>query len=135
MTLRALRIGRSVNTRGTLLPDPEFDEIAALFYCLKTENEGVLLNGRVPETHVGVLAVGKPDLLRKIGKTEYVVEVVESEHELFNRFIDLVRYDWDPEAVAGYEVHRASWGYLLERAQVAHGELQGPSWGKLEDSG
>lgn len=112
-----------VNTRGKLLPDPEFDEIVALFYCLKTENEGIEMNGNVPETHVGVLVVGERDLSKKIGKTDYVVEVLETEQDLFNRFIDLVRYTWDPEAVAGYEVHRASWGYLLERAQVAYGEL------------
>lgn len=80
------------------------------------------MNGRLSDTHVGVIAVGTTDLLRLVGKTDYVVEVVDTEHDLMNRFIDLVRDKWDPEAVAGYEVHHASWGYLLERAEAAHGE-------------
>jgi DNA polymerase zeta len=73
------------------------------------------MNGRSDNTHVGVIAVGTPDLKQRIGKMDYVVEVVKTERELISRFIDKVRDDWDPEALAGYEVHHSSWGYLLER--------------------
>lgn len=112
----------AANTRGKLLPDPKYDEIIALFYCLKTENEDIDFNGRSEDTHVGVIAVGDDKLKSLLGHTDYVFKIVDSESELINEFIDMVR-TWDPECVAGYEVHHGSWGYLIERALHGHGEL------------
>lgn len=111
----------TVNTRGKLLPDPKEDPIMALFYCLKSENEEVTMNGRAGDTHIGVIAVGSSDLRARLGKTDYILDIVEDEQALFNMVIDKVRQEWDPEALAGFEVHHASWGYLLERAHKSHG--------------
>ncbi|ORY80222.1 hypothetical protein BCR35DRAFT_266236 [Leucosporidium creatinivorum] len=129
MALLAMEL--HTNTRGKLLPDPKHDEIVALFYCLKTENEDITFNGRSEDTHVGVIAVGDDKLKALLGHTDYVLKLVDSESELINEFIDMVR-TWDPECVAGYEVHHASWGYLIERAQYGHEWSITPDLGRVK---
>lgn len=110
----------TVNTRGKLLPNPKEDAIVALFYCLQSEADDLVGNGREEDRHVGVIAVGTDELRRVVGPTNYTFEVVDSEHDLLNLWIDKIRA-WDPEIVAGYETVHASWGYLLERADAAYG--------------
>ena len=114
---------RIVNTRGNLLPDPEHDEIFALFYCLQSENDGLVKNGRDPEAnrHVGVIAVGPPSLKKQVGNMGIAFDVVPDELALIKLFVRRVRDDWDPECFAGYEVHHSSWGYLLERTFTRYG--------------
>jgi DNA polymerase zeta len=107
-----------VNTRGDLLPDPEHDEIAALFYCLRSEDEDIADNGRLAGMEVGVIAVASTDsLASRLGFNHFICDTVVDELELINLFIDKVRA-WDPELLAGYEVQNSSWGYLLERGQT-----------------
>lgn len=115
--------GRAANSRKNLLPDPQHDAIEAIFYCLQSDDEDLHVNGRSENTHVGALAVGNGDTLRILGITpaDYDIEVVSSERILIETFLDKVRYDWDPECLGGYEVHHASWGYLLERAEAEYG--------------
>lgn len=104
------------------MPDPSKDAISALFYCFQSDNEDLVSNGREPGRHIGIVAVGKPNLAKKIGKIgNIVVEVVETEYDLMDLLVQRVRNDWDPEIFAGYEVHHSSWGYLIERAQDAYG--------------
>lgn len=111
----------AVNTRGDLLPDPKEDAIEAIFYCLQSDNEDLDVNGRSSNTHVGVIAVGTDDSYRVLGITDYAIEFVEDERTLIETFVDKLRNDWDPECVAGYEVHHASWGFLLERGEAGYG--------------
>ncbi|GAA6052660.1 hypothetical protein JCM3770_003916 [Rhodotorula araucariae] len=108
-----------VNTRGKLLPNPQHDPIEAIFYCLQSDNDEVDYNGRSDNTHVGVIVIGEEDMYRRLGITDYYFEVVETERDLVEAFIDKLRDEWDPECVAGFEVHHGSWGYLLERAEAA----------------
>lgn len=113
---------RTVNTRGSLLPDPEHDEIFALFYCLQSENDGLVKNGRDPEAnrHVGVIAVGSSSLKKQVGNMGIAFDVVPDELALIKLFVRKVRDEWDPECFAGYEVHHSSWGYLLERTYTRY---------------
>ncbi|GEM06150.1 DNA polymerase zeta subunit [Rhodotorula toruloides] len=126
-----------VNTRDDLLPDPKEDAVEAIFYCLQSDNEDLDANGRSPNTHVGVIAVGTDDSYRVLGITDYAVEFVEDELMLVRTFLDKLRDDWDPECVAGYEVHHASWGYLLERAEARFNWNLVPELGrvKYDDTG
>ena len=78
-------------------------------------------NGRGDDRIVGVIAVGDDSFSRRLGRTPYRIEVVQDEQELINIFISKVQKEWDPEIVAGYEVHYASWGYLIERARAEWG--------------
>lgn len=120
-----------VNSRGKLLPDPEFDEITALFYCYQSEDENRIENGRNPDRQVGVIAVDPTgDLGKRLGKSStagedggYTFQTVTTELEMINEFIDKVRLEWDPEIVAGFDVQQESWGYLIDRAEHGYCEL------------
>ncbi|GAA5859597.1 hypothetical protein JCM8547_006156 [Rhodosporidiobolus lusitaniae] len=121
-----------VHSRGKLLPNPQYDAIEVLFYCLQSDNDDLLVNGRSDNTHVGILMVGDEiDIKRKLGNPDFVVEAVENEEKLIERFVEKLRYDWDPECVAGFEVHHSSWGYLLERADFAYGWNLVPEFGRV----
>lgn len=113
----------SVNTRGVLLPDPEIDAISALFYCLQSDNDNVEYNGRESGRQVGVIAVGKPCLERQLRSFGPLLEVVPTERDLLDLFVDKVKQGWDPEVFTGYEIHHSSWGYVVERAQSAYGNI------------
>ncbi|SGY31587.1 BQ5605_C002g01244 [Microbotryum silenes-dioicae] len=124
-----------VNTREGLLPNPLLDPIQAIFYCLQSENDDVELNGRLPDTHVGCIAMwdaADSDLRKTVGPTDYGLEVVDDELSMIATFLDLIVNDWDPEALAGYEVHHSSWGYLLERAKEVHDWNLVPELGRME---
>ncbi|CEQ38813.1 SPOSA6832_00268 [Sporobolomyces salmonicolor] len=120
------------NTRGNLLPDPQHDAIEAIFYCLQSDNEDLHINGRSENTHVGVIIVGDEILKKKLGSTNYLVEVVEDERQLIDVWIDKVRFEFDPECLAGYEVHHGSWGYLIERAEYYYSWNLVPELGRVK---
>ncbi|MCJ1245822.1 DNA polymerase zeta [Trapelia coarctata] len=116
MSLMSLEI--HVNTRGSLVPNPEQDEISCVFWCLQSEDEELALNGVNDGTHVGILALsGTGGLAHKISlHTSAEVEEESSELDLINRMVDIVR-NYDPDILTGFEVHGGSWGYMIERAR------------------
>ncbi|GAA6006501.1 hypothetical protein JCM10207_004954 [Rhodosporidiobolus poonsookiae] len=121
------------NPTKHFLPNPHEDAVEAVFYCLQTDNEDVEINGRNENTHVGVIAVGDERVLRrKLGNPDYIIEAVDNEHDLFVLLVEKVRYEWDPECLAGYEVHHSSWGYLLERCHYAHEWNLVPELGRVK---
>ncbi|KAJ5210782.1 C4-type zinc-finger of DNA polymerase delta [Penicillium cf. griseofulvum] len=107
-----------VNTRGTLMANPEEDEITSLFWCIQSEDEDLEVNSQLPGVHVGMIYHGEGERPEaKISKALTIdIEHEPTELDLINRFIDLVRY-YDPDIITGYEVHNASWGYVIERAR------------------
>lgn len=97
------------------MPDPEEDEIQAVFYCFQTVNA----TGTETRTR-GAIAVGDDELRKILRPSGYELCLVETESDLFNRLVEKVRL-WDPEIIIGYEIQRASLGYLLARAETAYG--------------
>lgn len=59
---------------------------------------------------------------------------VESELDLINWVIDAVK-DWDPDVLAGWELHNSSWGYLSARAREAFGTCFTDDISRLKTSG
>jgi DNA polymerase zeta len=94
--------------------------MAAIFYCLQTENDGISSNGRKEGQHCGIIAVQDPNSsedntdFRKLGLSRYPIEVVEDEIDLIKTLVDKV-HEWDPEIFTGYDVLKDSWGYFVER--------------------
>lgn len=119
MSIMSLEI--HVNTRGSLVPNPEQDEIGCVFWCLQSDDEGLEVNGINEGTHVGVLALSEAGgLAQKISQQTCVeVEEENSELDLINRMVDIVR-GYDPDILTGYEVHGGSWGYVIERARCKY---------------
>ncbi|KAG0360374.1 DNA polymerase zeta [Gamsiella multidivaricata] len=107
-------------TRGGLLPDPKYDQILAVFYCWQTDREGLISNGWAPGT--GIFTHAKAGMMRKLaaGRVGFDIYVAENEGAMMNAVIDHVR-ELDPDILAGYEVHKLSWGYLVDRYQTLFG--------------
>ncbi|KAI7899268.1 uncharacterized protein BX663DRAFT_522025 [Cokeromyces recurvatus] len=97
-----------VNTREGLLPDPQYDAVQLVFWCLKkdlTSKEG----------KIGLIAMHNFNT-SKIGLNcdGLIVDYVQDEKHLISLLIEKVRY-YDPDMLVGYEVQNGSWGYLIER--------------------
>ncbi|KAF3482303.1 polymerase zeta subunit [Arthroderma uncinatum] len=107
MSMMSLEV--HVNTRGTLAPNPEEDQIACIFWSFISDDE---------DRHRGIVALSEAGDLSSRIKPDPEVEFQEesSELDLMNRIIGVVRY-YDPDILTGYEVHNGSWGYLIERAR------------------
>ena len=119
MSIMSLEI--HVNTRGNLVPNPEQDEIACIFWSLQSEDEEMEVNGINEGTHVGILALSEEGgLAHRISQhTAAEIEEEMTELDLINRMIDIVR-GYDPDILTGYEVHNGSWGYIIERARCKY---------------
>ncbi|KAL1968027.1 hypothetical protein VTN77DRAFT_2156 [Rasamsonia byssochlamydoides] len=106
-----------VNTRDTLAPNPEEDEIACVFWSLKSDDEDLDVNSTLDGVHVGIIAQSGSNALGKVARAISVdFEQEPTELDLITRLVDIVRY-YDPDILTGYEVHNSSWGYLIERAR------------------
>ena len=110
-----------VNTREGLLPNPEKDEVACIFWCFSMGRAGTLEEDADDSLERGVIVLSEPGgIASEIAKmtTGDVLEE-ETELDLLNRMIDVVR-EQDPDVLTGFEVHNGSWGYLMERARLQY---------------
>ena len=119
MSIMSLEV--HVNTRGGLIPNPEQDEIACIFWCLQSDDEELEMNGVIEGTHIGILALSEHGgLAHKIAQqTGVEVEEESTELDLITRMVDILRYH-DPDILTGYEVHGGSWGYMIERGRFKY---------------
>ncbi|KAL8708262.1 MAG: hypothetical protein Q9220_006839 [cf. Caloplaca sp. 1 TL-2023] len=119
MSIMSLEV--HVNTRANLVPNPEQDEISCIFWCVRSDDENVEVNGINERTHVGILTLAREDGLgAKIAHCSSAeVEEEDTELDLINRMVDVVR-EHDPDIITGYEVHGGSWGYIIERARYQY---------------
>ncbi|KAL4649072.1 DNA polymerase zeta catalytic subunit isoform X1 [Arapaima gigas] len=113
-------------TRRDLEPDPEFDPVCALFYCLSSDAP---LSGYEKTQLIGAIVVDKnchssgqgsrstAPLLVRSGISGLQVTYAVDEKELFQEVINIMRR-FDPDILVGYEVQMHSWGYLLQRASA-----------------
>lgn len=116
--MSVLAVEIHVNTRPEKLPDPEQDAVACVFW--RYSRDGGAISENEEHTH-GIVAVGDAKLQRILDAThDGVVQVLETEEALFRTLVRLVRYQ-DPDIVCGFEVHAASWGYLVQRASRVFG--------------
>lgn len=141
-------------TRNKLRPDPAFDPIEAVFYCVRndipdTSNKpeqviGLIITDPWPEfdekfsstpnlvkspsARSNVSFVTKMrSLLSKTGLSlqDLETKVVDTELELIIALVETVKAH-DPEILLGYEVEQLSWGYVLERASILNVSISLP---------
>ncbi|KAH8553586.1 DNA polymerase zeta catalytic subunit [Umbelopsis sp. PMI_123] len=106
--LDLLSVEIHVNTRENRLPDPRQDPIECIYWCLQTEDENIASNGRLPGYSAGYVSECLPFL------SDIDVQYVDDELQLLEIFVSKVRL-YDPDILAGYELHNSSWGYIIER--------------------
>ncbi|KAK8869691.1 hypothetical protein IAR55_000259 [Kwoniella newhampshirensis] len=103
-------------SRHQLLPDPEKDAVTAVFYCYQNEDESLPDTTVYPGYHAGYVVLDNPQANPARLKLDGVpYHVVDNELDLINWVIDTVK-GWDPDVLAGWELHNSSWGYLAARA-------------------
>ncbi|KAI1797881.1 hypothetical protein LXA43DRAFT_969080 [Ganoderma leucocontextum] len=101
------------------VPDPNDDEIAAVFYSFQSHDREA---GEVFTCESGIIAVDN-DQLNPRRLRSLKAEFVDSELELLNRLIDVI-LELDPDVLSGWEVQAASWGYLSARGR-SYGRTSG----------
>ena len=118
MSIMSLEV--HVNTRGSLAPNPEQDEVACIFWSIQSD-DGPNSDASDDGVFSGILVLASdPSLGNRIARcTTASVQEEGTELDLLTRFVDIVRYH-DPDILTGYEVHNNSWGYLIERARLKY---------------
>ncbi|KAI1437007.1 DNA polymerase family B [Xylaria sp. CBS 124048] len=129
-----------VNTRGKLVPNPEEDEVQAIFWYSKSDGNSATGDNPSLALQSGMIMLSEDgSLVRKMQRlttTEIIQE--ESELDLMIRMSEIVRTR-DPDVLTGYEVHGGSWGYLIERARLKYeydlcddlSRMKGQSFGRF----
>ncbi|KAJ7254103.1 hypothetical protein B0H12DRAFT_1115984 [Mycena haematopus] len=87
-------------------PNPELDEISAIFYSVQYDDSALCSTTVVVDT----------PLVQKLTLRHSEMKIVPTELDLLNHIIDIV-VDLDPDIIVGWEIQAASWGYLSERAR------------------
>ncbi|KAG8166676.1 hypothetical protein KVR01_002365 [Diaporthe batatas] len=107
-----------VNTRGSLVPNPEEDEIQCIFWATKSDGSSPDGSQLTDGTLAGIVVVSEDGEIAQRLRRHTKIEVIEEPSELdaMVRMIEIVRTH-DPDVLAGFEVHGSSWGYLVERAR------------------
>lgn len=129
--LTLISVELHARTRRDLEPDPEFDPICALFYCIssdtplpdtdKTELTGVIVIDKDKTVSSQDNRYQTPLLIRS-GITRLEVTYAADEKALFQEITDIIKR-YDPDILLGYEVQMHSWGYLLQRAAALSVDL------------
>ncbi|KAI3662608.1 hypothetical protein MP638_000718 [Amoeboaphelidium occidentale] len=95
--LRIMSLECHVDTRGEYYPDPARDEIKFVCICIDFETVFIAIH----DEHVS-----RKDVF-----------YVRDEEELIDKIIEIT-IARDPDILCGYEIHKRSWGYLMDRAQI-----------------
>ncbi|XP_023605887.1 DNA polymerase zeta catalytic subunit isoform X8 [Myotis lucifugus] len=129
--LTLISVELHARTRRDLEPDPEFDPICALFYCIssdtplpntdKTELTGVIVIDKDKTVSSQDIRYQTPLLIRS-GITRLEVTYAADEKGLFQEIADIIKR-YDPDILLGYEIQMHSWGYLLQRAAALSVDL------------
>ncbi|XP_063487043.1 DNA polymerase zeta catalytic subunit isoform X2 [Symphalangus syndactylus] len=129
--LTLISVELHARTRRDLEPDPEFDPICALFYCIssdtplpdteKTELTGVIVIDKDKTVFSQDIRYQTPLLIRS-GITGLEVTYAADEKALFHEIANIIKR-YDPDILLGYEIQMHSWGYLLQRAAALSVDL------------
>ncbi|XP_029174369.1 DNA polymerase zeta catalytic subunit [Nylanderia fulva] len=103
-------------TREDLLPDPEYDSIAALFYAIYND---VSMDSNEQIEH-GAIIVNSNSISARLTKMHSAsamcpILYVATEEDIFNSLVKLIE-QYNPDVLLGWEVEAFSWGYVFQRA-------------------
>nr|XP_019042303.1 DNA polymerase zeta subunit [Kwoniella bestiolae CBS 10118]OCF21233.1 DNA polymerase zeta subunit [Kwoniella bestiolae CBS 10118] len=117
MSVLALEV--FAQSRHQLFPDPEKDPITAVFYCYQNDDPSLPDNTSHKGYHTGYICLKSPTMdesrLTALSKDGIRCDIFDNELDLINHIIDITKF-WDPDVLAGWELHNSSWGYLVSRA-------------------
>lgn len=115
--LTILSMELHVQTKDDFNPNPETDEISAIFYRI----EGFYVNEQ-PTSSEGMIIVCEEKENLGYFKDDIDIYKAKNELDLLDEFFRKIRL-YDPDIFAGYEIELQSWGYLFERGFVLNMNL------------
>nr|XP_012234018.1 PREDICTED: DNA polymerase zeta catalytic subunit [Linepithema humile] len=100
-------------TRDDLLPDPQLDSIAALFYAVYNDVS-------TDASEHGAIIVNSSPISARLNKIHSAsamcpILYVLTEQDVFDNLVKLIEQH-NPEILLGWEVETLSWGYVFQRA-------------------
>ncbi|XP_014475827.1 PREDICTED: DNA polymerase zeta catalytic subunit isoform X2 [Dinoponera quadriceps] len=124
LTLMSLEV--HVVTREDLLPNPQYDSIAALFYAIHND---IPTDASALIEHAAVIVNPHPvsARLNRIHSASAMCSIsyVATEQDAFDNLVKLME-QYNPDILVGWEVEALSWGYVFQRA--FHLALYGFPW-------
>ncbi|XP_036146254.1 DNA polymerase zeta catalytic subunit isoform X2 [Monomorium pharaonis] len=114
LTLLTLEV--HVVTREELLPDPQYDSIAALFYAIYNDTP----TDANEQTEHGAIIVNSNSISARLNKIHSAsamcpILYVATEQDAFDGLVKLIELH-NPDILLGWEVETLSWGYVFQRA-------------------
>ncbi len=107
-----------INTRDGLQPDPSNDPIGAIFWSFDKLHNPYPLD--IPKA--GIFLVRSNGVHMSLNWEKFLnipIRVFDAEEEMISSLVGLVELI-DPDILSGYEIHAASWGYLIERCKIVY---------------
>ncbi|KAI0033173.1 hypothetical protein K488DRAFT_48291 [Vararia minispora EC-137] len=98
-----------VRTRGSLVPNPEVDELAAVFWSFDSP-----VRSESDRYSSGTIAVEDLWVVRRL--RDSAITFVANELDLLNTVVDTI-VALDPDVIVGWEIQSGSWGYVAARAK------------------
>lgn len=112
--------------KGRLLADPKTDPIHGIFYCYHDEEADIETYPGTTAYHTGMLLLdGEAVKEGRVSIEGVMIERCDGELDLINGLIEKVKF-WNPDVLAGWDVHNGSWGYVWQRARSEFGEPRNP---------
>ncbi|KAJ2455957.1 DNA polymerase zeta [Coemansia sp. RSA 2336] len=106
------------SSRHQMLPDPQHDSILLIASCFSPDGQWNTADGKC----VSILWTCQPcEKPYRLGISDSTKQrSFANEAEMLVEFAQWVR-GVDPDILCGYEVQKGSWGFIIERAQLAYG--------------
>ena len=93
-----------------------------MFFCYQNQDESLPDTTTHEGYHAGYAIVESAQTRGGRVKLDGIpCHFVESELDLINWLVDTVKL-WDPDVLAGWELHNSSWGYVASRANEVFSE-------------
>lgn len=109
--------------KGRLLADPKTDPIHGIFYCFYDEEADIETYPGTTAYHTGMLLLEAEAVKEgRVSIEGVMIERCDGELDLINGLIEKVKL-WNPDVLAGWDVHNGSWGYVWQRARSEFGGL------------
>ncbi|TGZ37682.1 DNA polymerase zeta catalytic subunit [Temnothorax longispinosus] len=114
--LTSLSLEVHVVTREDLLPDPQCDSIAALFYAIYNDAP----TDASEQMEHGAIIVNPNSISARLNKIHSAsamcpILYVATERDAFDSLVKLIERH-NPDVLLGWEVEALSWGYVFQRA-------------------
>ncbi|KAG8999806.1 DNA polymerase zeta [Tulasnella sp. 427] len=90
-------------SRGSLLPNPEFDRVECILYALQEQDVVITDPTQRRASYIGGCVAVDSEALQSNRMRDPRIELYETELDLINALIDRVK-EWDPDVLTGWEI-------------------------------